>query len=124
MGAVYVMERNFLTGAWTHKDFIKASNCNDFDNFGIAVALSADGNTLAASAHRERSLAAGVNGNQTDRRGQNVGAVYIFRRLHRSGNWTQEAYIKVRSHACACVCSLLKSQSRRPILGIMIFLAF
>src|SRR5882757_113058 len=46
--------------------YAKASNSNAGDNFGIAVALSADGNTVAISATGESSAAIGIDGNQAD----------------------------------------------------------
>ncbi len=72
--------------------YIKASNTNAGDEFGVSMALSADGNTLAVGAHLEASNASGVNGNQNDNSAYDAGAVYIFTR---SGTtWSQQAYIK------------------------------
>src|ERR1043166_2602627 len=71
--------------------YIKASNSGFGDLFGAAIALSADGNTLAVAAVGESS-AAGVNGDQTDNTLGAAGAVYV---LVRSGaTWVQQAYIK------------------------------
>ena len=57
-----------------------------------AVALSADGNTLAVSAFWESSNAKGINGNQKDESIPQAGAVYVFTR--RGTTWSQQAYIK------------------------------
>src|SRR5262245_52221852 len=46
--------------------YIKASNPSERAQFGDAVALSGDGNTLAVGARAESSAAAGINGNQAD----------------------------------------------------------
>ena len=46
--------------------YIKASNTDEFDHFGISLSLSADGNTLAVGAYHEDSNATGVNGEQSD----------------------------------------------------------
>ena len=46
--------------------------------FGGAVALSADGNTLAVGARGEDSNATGVNGDQNDNSAQASGAVYVY----------------------------------------------
>lgn len=73
--------------------YVKASNTDAQDRFGRAVALSADGSTLAVSAEGESSN--GVNGNQTNNAAPNAGAVYVYRRNGRT--WTQEAYIKMPS---------------------------
>ena len=44
-GAVYVFTRD--AGVWSQQAYVKASNTGAFDSFGVSVALSADGNTLA-----------------------------------------------------------------------------
>jgi hypothetical protein len=89
-GAVYVFSRNGT--AWSQQAYVKASNTDTGDWFGISVALSGDGNTLAAGAYGEDSAATGVNGNQADNSALDSGAVYIFTR---SGTtWSQQAYIK------------------------------
>src|SRR6185369_11222301 len=79
--------------------YIKASNAEMGDHFGNggtleghAVALSADGNTLAVGAPYESSAAKGINGNQNDNSLYSSGAVYVF---VRTGTlWTQQAYVK------------------------------
>ncbi|MEO7732773.1 MAG: hypothetical protein ABIY55_17515 [Kofleriaceae bacterium] len=89
-GAVYVLTRVGTT--WTQQAFVKASNTSSGDLFGAAVALSADGATLAVGAYGEESAATGINGNQTDNTAGSSGAVYAF---SRSGTtWSQQAYIK------------------------------
>ena len=74
--------------------YFKASNPGFFDTFGLSVALSADGNTMAMGSPGESSSATGVNGDQTNENINSAGAVYLFRRDNNSGVWTQEAYIK------------------------------
>jgi hypothetical protein len=87
-GAVYVFRR---TGtAWQQDAFLKASNSDAGDHFGISVALSGD--TLAVGAFTEDSAASGVGGNQDDNGATDSGAVYVFRRT--DTGWQQEAYIK------------------------------
>src|SRR6266705_2462246 len=67
--------------------YVKASNTGAADDFGFAVALSSDGNTLAVGAPGEAS--AGI---ETDNSAPSAGAVYVYTR---SGTtWTQRAYIK------------------------------
>jgi len=73
-GAVYVFER--IGGVWDQKDYLKASNTDAGDEFGVAVALS--GRTLAAAAWFEASNATGVNGDQADNSAPKSGAVYVF----------------------------------------------
>jgi hypothetical protein len=89
-GAVYMYTRN--GAGWVQQAYLKASNTGSNDQFGNAVALSADGNPLAVSAVFEDSRATGINGNQGDNSVEESGAVYVFTR---TGNaWTQQAYIK------------------------------
>ncbi len=90
-GAVYIYTRTG-NGPWAQQAYIKASNPGEGDNFGHALALSADGNTLAVSAYWEASNAKGIGGNQADNSIPQAGAVYIFTR--RGTAWTQQAYIK------------------------------
>ena len=89
-GAVYVFVR--AGGRWTQQAYLKASNAQTSDRFGIAVALSPDGNTLAVGATLEDSGARGVNANQADNSADLAGAVYVFTRSGTS--WAQQAYIK------------------------------
>jgi FG-GAP repeat len=72
--------------------YFKASNTRAGDSFGIALALSADGNTLAVGAFQEDSNAIGVGGNQGDNSLSNAGAVYVF--VRSGGSWSQQAYLK------------------------------
>lgn len=89
-GAVYVYTRK--GGAWMQQAYIKASNARAGAQFGSAVALSADGNTLAVASYLESGGATGVNGNQTDYSKDSSGAVYIFART--TAAWSQQAYLK------------------------------
>ena len=88
-GAVYLFIR---TGSsWSQQAYIKASNTGEYDEFGGAVALSADGDTLAVGANNEDSAAMGINGDGSDNSVNNAGAVYLFSRTDSS--WSQQAYI-------------------------------
>ncbi len=92
-GAVYLFERE--QNAWTQTAYLKASNTDAYDYFGIGLALSGDGNHLAVGAIGEDSLARGINGDQMDNATADVGsagAVYIFNRD--SVGWSQQAYVK------------------------------
>ena len=89
-GAVYVFTRSGTT--WSQQAYLKASNSESGDFFGLSLALSADGNTLAVGATGEASSATGINGNQGSNSADNSGAVYVFTRSGTS--WTQQAYVK------------------------------
>ena len=89
-GAIYVFTKG--GGTWNQQAYIKASNTNAVDYFGLYIALSFTGETLAVGAGGEASNATGVNGNQNDNSAQNSGAVYIFERT--SSIWSQQAYLK------------------------------
>src|SRR5262245_39007837 len=99
-GAAYVFTR---TGTrWTQQAYVKASNTGeagatadsfgDGDQFGVSLALSDDGRTLAVGAITEDSNASGINGNQTDNSAMSSGAVYVFALA--GTTWSQQAYIK------------------------------
>src|SRR5688572_8830127 len=89
-GAVYVYVRR--GDAWTQQAYVKASNPGRSDLFGLSLALSRDGNTLAVAAPWEASAATGVNGNQDDDSIPQAGAVYVFTRT--ADRWSQQAYLK------------------------------
>ncbi|RYF00369.1 MAG: hypothetical protein EOO32_07105 [Comamonadaceae bacterium] len=92
-GAAYVFTRSGT--AWTQSAYVKASNAEARDNFGQAVALSSDGNTLLVGAPNEASNAIGINGDQTDNSLPDKGAAYLFTRS--AGTWVQKAYLKPMS---------------------------
>ena len=77
--------------------YIKASNPGVNDQFGMSVAVSSDGNTLAVGAPNESSALAGVIAGSVDEAtagngAARAGAVYVFARI--AGAWQQQAYVK------------------------------
>jgi len=77
-GAVYVFSR---TGEeWRQEDYVKASNTEEFDEFGSSLSLSGDGSLLAVGAHFEDSAATGSGGDQNDNSAFDSGTVYLFSR--------------------------------------------
>ena len=91
-GAVYVFARS-PNNVWTARQaYLKASTAGRGDRFGSSVTLSADGQTLLVGAARERSIAQGIGGDETDNSGNAVGAAYAFTRS--GASWSQQAYIK------------------------------
>jgi hypothetical protein len=87
-GAVYVFVRD--ASGWSQQAYLKASNAEASDNFGVAVAISGD--TLVVGAQHEDSGAAGVGGNQSSNAREDAGAAYVFHRV--GGVWSQQAYLK------------------------------
>jgi len=80
-GAVYVFTRDD-GGGWQGPAYIKTATANPDAMLGFSLALSADGNTLAAGAPWE----------------ENQGAVYLFERDD-AGVWNQPSYSKVVTYA-------------------------
>ena len=91
-GAVYVYTRNGAS-VWSQQAYVKASNTGQSDQFGFAVSLSGDGNTLAVGANSEASNATGINGDETDNSTPASGAAYVYTR-DGAGVWSQQAYVK------------------------------
>ena len=97
-GAAYVFSRT--AGTWVQQAFVTASNAEPADMFGISLALSGDGNTLAVGAFNEASEVAGVipgapiesaTPNAVSG-GNGAGAVYVYTRS--GAAWSQQAYVK------------------------------
>jgi len=87
-GAAYVYV--FSGGAWSQQQGpILASNADPGDSFGQSIALSQDGNTLAAGAPGEAS---GNPDDETDNSAPDSGAAYVFVRAN--GAWSQQKYVK------------------------------
>lgn len=104
-GAVYVFVRD--NGTWQQQAYIKAGNNGTGDAFGWALALSADGDTLAVGVPNENSDATGINGIYTGnveprpdcgswfRASTGSGAAYVFTRT--GTTWQQQAYLKANT---------------------------
>ncbi|MHA2714094.1 hypothetical protein ACXZ7B_05315 [Vibrio owensii] len=89
-GAVYVYRKT--NNIWNEVAYLKAPNADDKDEFGYAIALSGDGNTLAVSTINEASSATGIDGNQLDNLAPASGAVYLY--VNSGSSWQSQAYIK------------------------------
>ncbi len=87
-GAAYVFVRD--EAGWSQQAYLKASNAEAGDLFGLSVAIS--GATVLVGASSEDSNATGVNGKQTDKSAQDAGAAYVFVRT--GAAWSQQAYLK------------------------------
>jgi hypothetical protein len=89
-GAAYVFTRT--AGVWSQQAYVKASNTETLDRFGFALALSADGSTLAVGAFLEDGNAQGIDGDQANNDSNDAGAAYVFARA--GTKWSQQAYVK------------------------------
>ncbi|MEM9459822.1 MAG: integrin [Myxococcota bacterium] len=96
-GATYVFVRDDV-GQWSQQAYLKAANAGSNDEFGVSVALSADGDTLAVGATGEDSNAIGIDGDATNNSTSNSGATYVFVR-DGMGQWSQQAYVKASNTA-------------------------
>jgi hypothetical protein len=92
-GAVYIFARS--GGAWKQTNYLKPTISEGGDSFGVSVALSDDGNTIAIGALDEDCPASGVNPPNCDNdraADTSTGAAYVF---VRSGTtWMQQAFFK------------------------------
>ncbi len=87
-GAVYAFQRT--AGVWSQQAYIKASNTEADDEFGITVDI--DGDKLIVGSVEEDSNATGINGDQSNNSASNAGAAYFFDRI--GGVWLQTSYVK------------------------------
>jgi len=103
-GAAYVF---YFDGVdWAQQAYVKASNSGVGDEFGYALALSADGSTLAVGSSLESSIATGVGGDQNDISVFGAGATYVYR--FDGTDWTQKAYVKASNTKVLAYGHLLK----------------
>ena len=69
-GAAYVFVRRGTT--WTQEAYVKQSNTVRNSALGSAIALSADGTTLAVGAVDETSLTRGIDGDENSKQDNTV----------------------------------------------------
>jgi hypothetical protein len=92
-GAAYVFTRSGVM--WAQQAYIKPSNIETQDAFGVDVALSDDGSTLLVGSLDEDCAATGVNppGCDNDWRDDlSMGAAYVF--VRSGSTWSQQAFLK------------------------------
>ena len=96
-GAIYAFDRR--AGAWRQTGYFKGSRSQRNDALGYAVAISGDGNTIAAGTGEESCLNGGINpaGCDVDTfppqlAAGSVGAAYVWGR--RGDSWVEQAFIK------------------------------
>lgn len=89
-GAAYVFVRT--NDVWSQTAYVKASNPDANDWFGLNLALSPDGTLLAVTARDEDGGATGLGGVQEPNTHTDSGAVYVFERTNET--WSQRSYVK------------------------------
>jgi hypothetical protein len=90
-GAVYVFKRTGTT--WAQEAYLKASNAEAFDKFGVSVSISLD--TIVVGVSSESSNQTTITNGTTasaDNSASQAGAAYVFKRT--GTTWVQEAYLK------------------------------
>ena len=87
-GAAYVFTRK--DSIWSQQAYLKASNTDSDDAFGVSIAILDD--TVVVGASGEDSNATGIDGDQTNNSTPFSGAAYVFTR--EDGVWSQQAYLK------------------------------
>ena len=91
-GAVYLFARE--DGEWRQTTYLKAPNSERGDSLGVAVSISADGDTIAAASLDEDGQTTGVNSVSVPDQPSDAstGAVYVFAKT--GDSWSQQAYLK------------------------------
>jgi FG-GAP repeat len=98
-GAVYILERSFLTGTWTVVAFVKAPAVGTNEYFGASVSVS-DGLAIIGAAFEDSNVSGIVmnpSGREhalTDGNAPNSGAAYILGRNDTTGAWSVAAFVK------------------------------
>jgi hypothetical protein len=87
-GAAYVYVRE--GERWSRQAYLKASNPDTRDEFGVSVAVSGD--TIVVGADYEDGGVGGPNANPYDNSTQDSGAAYVF--IRSVDAWSQQAYLK------------------------------
>lgn len=87
-GAAYIFTREGTS--WSQQAYLKASNAESGDLFGLSVAIS--GGTVVVGSLFESSNATGVNGDHSNNSADDSGAAYVF--VSNNLNWSQQAYLK------------------------------
>src|SRR5436190_2250217 len=96
-GAVYVFTRSGTS--WSQQAYLKAKEGDRQDSMGCWVAISDDGNTVAAGALDEDTMVPGINVVQSGHSGvvdgpddNSSGAAYVF--VRNGTTWTEQASFK------------------------------
>ncbi|HET9473617.1 MAG TPA: hypothetical protein VFO82_06970, partial [Steroidobacteraceae bacterium] len=78
LGAVYLYQRGNTPADWRLRNVVKSPRPGFRDVFGLSIALSASGRTLAVGAPAENSDATGIDGDRNNENAQDSGAAYLY----------------------------------------------
>ena len=78
LGAVYLYRVDGLAKTWALRNVVKSPRPGWRDLFGLSIALSNSGRTLAVGAPGENSSAIGINGDRINEDARDSGAAYLY----------------------------------------------
>jgi hypothetical protein len=112
-GAVYVYVRR--SGVWSQQAHLQAADPGINDAFGSAVALSADGRTLVASASHKHGPATQTGSDPSQLPERSRGAVYVFQQS--GGQWLLEASLPTSTESFVFGRALALSGNGRELVA-------
>ena len=78
LGAVYLYRVDGLAKTWALRNVVKSPRPGWRDLFGLSIALSNSGRTLAVGAPGENSSAIGIDGDRKNEDARDSGAAYLY----------------------------------------------
>ena len=78
LGAVYLYRTTTTANTWSLRNVVKSPRPGFRDVFGLSIALSGSGRTLAVGAPGENSSATGIDGDRNNEDAQDSGAAYLY----------------------------------------------
>ena len=78
LGAVYLYRVDGPVNTWSLRNVVKSPRPGYRDYFGLTIALSSSGRTLAVGGPGENSNATGIDGDRNNENAQNAGAAYLY----------------------------------------------
>jgi len=78
LGAVYLYRVDRPANTWSLRNVVKSPQPGFRDYFGLTIALSGSGRTLAVGAPAENSNATGIDGDRNNEDARDAGAAYLY----------------------------------------------
>ncbi len=96
VGTAYVFVRSSTDSSWSEQALFTPPTVIISSNFGSAVSMSGDGNTMVVGASGDRSNGMGINADEvpTSTPLFNSGAAHVFVRSSTDSTWSRQAYIR------------------------------